>query len=232
MDKGKAKAAERSGERQRGGRATVAPDLAARERLLHATGELMTERRSTDVSLNDISNRCGVNSAMVKYYFGSKFGLMVELLRKVLGPAIIQLRHLADMPKSPQEKLRIHISGMANSYLRYPYVNQLMHQLLAEDPATFGPLIATEFSKPIAEVQGRILQEGIASGLFKDVDPMMFYFHVIGACDQLFFGRYQMEHVFGVDEIDDALRRRFVDHLCAVIFDGIVKRPPDAAKSY
>ena len=135
-----------------------------------------------------------------------------------------QLQHLPDMDLPPQQKLRVHISGMVRSYFQFPYVNRVMHQLLLEDTATFGPLIAEEFSKPVAEAQRRILEEGIAAGVFRTVDPLLFYFHVVGACAQLFFGRYQLEHVFGVPSITDTLQRQYVDHLCGVILEGVLTR--------
>lgn len=200
-------------------------EVATREQLLIAAGDLMAERRSTDVSLSDIAKKSGLNSALVKYYFGNKSGLLVALLRMVLGPGVEQLQHLVKMNLPPRQKLRIHISGMARSYFLFPYVNRLMHQLLSEDSATYGPLIAEEFIKPVALAQQQILDEGVASGIFRALDPLLFYFHVVGACDQLFFGRYQLEHVFGVSEITDELQRRYVDHLCGVILNGVLSVP-------
>ena len=165
-----------------------------------------------------------MNSALVSYYFGNKSGLLLALLRKVLAPAMVQLQHLPDMPVPAPEKLRIHISGMVRTYFQYPYVNRLMHDLLSDDVEKFGAIIAEEFSQPVAEAQRRILQEGVESGVFRPVDPIMFYFHVIGACDQLFYGKYQLKHVFGVAEVSDELRHKFVDHLHQTIVEGILIR--------
>lgn len=200
------------------------PDIATQEQLLNAAGELMIERGVPDVSLSDIAAKSGLNSALVRYYFGNKAGLMVALLRKVLHPAMLQLEHLSEMKLPPQDKLRIHISGIVNVYFRHPYVNRLMHQLLSDDAATFGSLIAEEFSKPVADAQKQILQEGIDAGIFRPVDPLLFYFHIVGACDQFFYGRYQLKHVFGLDSISEDLKRRFVDHLYKVVIGGISRR--------
>ncbi|MDO7836475.1 TetR family transcriptional regulator [Sphingobium sp. HBC34] len=196
-------------------------DVATREQLLIAAGELMAERGVSDVSLSDIAIKSGLNSALVKYYFGNKAGLMIALLRKVLGPAMLQLHHLSGMKLPPEEKLRIHISGMVMIYFQYPYINRLMHQLLSDEPDTFGSLIAQEFSAPVAAVQKHILDEGFAAGTFRKIDPLLFYFHIVGACDQLFFGRYQLEHVFGIKAINNQLKSQFIDHLYSVVLDGI-----------
>ena len=193
----------------------------ARDQLLDATGVLMTEQRSIDISLAEIAERSGLNSALVKYYFGSKNGLLVELLRKVLGPRMAELEPLARADMAPNEKLRIHINGVVNTYFKYPYVNRLMHYLLTEAGQEYGKIIAEEFARPLVDAQSVILAEGKAAGLFRETEPMMFYFHLVGACDYLFFGRATLDHVFGVKEIDQATKRRYVDHLYQTLTQGL-----------
>ena len=48
----------------------------AREQLLEAASEIMREGDTIDLSLSELSLRAGLNSALVKYYFGNKNGLM------------------------------------------------------------------------------------------------------------------------------------------------------------
>ncbi|WP_409020632.1 TetR family transcriptional regulator [Brevundimonas vesicularis] len=193
----------------------------ARDQLLEAASDLMTERTSVDITLSDLASRSGLNAALVKYYFGSKNGLLLEVLRKVLGPPMQELEPLLSMPLSAEEKLRVHISGVVNTYFRYPYVTRLMHYLLAEDNGEYGRVIAEEFSRPLADAQAAILAEGAREGIFRQVDPMLFYFSLIGACDHLFYGRYSLQHVFGVEGIDLDLKRRYVDHLYGIISQGL-----------
>lgn len=193
----------------------------ARDQLLDATGELMTEQRSIDISLSEIAERSGLNSALVKYYFGSKNGLLVELLRKVLGPRMAELQPLARAELAPNEKLRIHINGVVNTYFKYPYVNRLMHYLLTEAGQEYGMIIAEEFARPLVDTQRAILAEGAEQGIFRDTDPLMFYFHLVGACDYLFFGQATLKHVFGVEEVTQDLKRRYVEHIHHTLTKGL-----------
>lgn len=94
----------------------------------------MIERGTTRISISEISEKSGLNTAMVRYYFGSKSGLLMELLRHAFGPVNSQLELLVSAPLPPQEKLRIHVSAVINSYFKHPYANRLTHQMLAEDP--------------------------------------------------------------------------------------------------
>ena len=105
-----------------------------------------------------------------------------------------------------------------------------LHQILADDGAEYGKMIADEITSPIIRCQQAILKEGLESGNFRAVDPMFFYYHVIGACDHLFYGQYSMKHSFGVERITEAVKRAYIEHLCTTILHGVpVDRPEPAA---
>jgi len=76
-------------------RRTRAPDAKSRqtrERLLHATVELMAEIGVDRVRTRSIAERAGVNPALVHYHFGSVSALVMEAaqdaLLRTLGPAL------------------------------------------------------------------------------------------------------------------------------------------------
>lgn len=192
----------------------------SRVRLLRTAGELMAERGTIDVSLSEIARRSGLNAALVKYYFGNKQGLMFALVSDVLGMALEQMRGLVDMDLDPVEKLKVHIKAIINIYFRFPYINRLIHVML-EDP-NYGRLVAETVSKPLANTQRELLEGAIASGKFRPIDPMLFYFIVLGACDQLFFGQHVLRVAFGINEIDDDLRRRYTATLLDTLLKGLL----------
>lgn len=188
--------------------------------LLQAAAELMIERGTIEVSLNEIAQRSQLNSALVKYYFGSKNGLMLALTQDVLGASLEQLKGLVEMDMPVVDKLKLHIKGIINVYFRYPFVNRLIHAMLMEQELAIQ--VAETISKPLAETQRKLLQEGMDSGKFKRIDPMMFYFIVLGACDQLFFGQHVLNRAFGVEKIDEELKRGYTNALMDLVLGGIL----------
>lgn len=192
----------------------------SRTQLLQAAAALMSERGSIEVSLSEIAQKSQLNSALVKYYFGSKNGLMMELVKEILGRALIQMDELVEMDLDPVEKLKLHIKGIITVYFRYPFVNRLIHAMF-QAPET-AKEVAEAISKPLAKTQRRLLQEAVAQGRIREIDPMLFYFIVLGACDHLFFGQHILHHCFGVDEIDDNLRRRYTDTLLDMVLTGLL----------
>lgn len=192
----------------------------SRDQLLAATAELMIETGSVDVPLSDIAARSGLNSALVKYYFGGKSGLLVALANDVLGRAVGQMDELLQMDLDPVEKIKLHIKGVITVYFRYPFVNRLLHALFM-DPVT-ARQVAESISGPLAATQRRLLQEAEKANLIRPIDPMMFYFIVLGACDHLFFSQNVLKYTFGIEHIDDDLRRRYTDTLLDLVLRGLL----------
>lgn len=201
---------------------TSAQRLNARDALLQAAGELMNERDTLEISLSEIASRARVNSALVKYYFGNKHGLQLALLERDVGKSMAQLSHLVDSNVGPVEKIRVHIAGLINIYFRSRYLNKLLFMLLRESSPEQAQDISDRLIKPAADAQRQILEEGWASGDFRKVDPMLFYFTVIGACDQIFTASFALSTVFGGAPLNDDLRRQFIDHTCTVLLNGIM----------
>lgn len=61
--------------------------MSTRDQILNAAWKLFSERGFEDVSVRDVTNAADVNLASVSYHFGSKDGLIQEVVKKVLNPA-------------------------------------------------------------------------------------------------------------------------------------------------
>jgi AcrR family transcriptional regulator len=201
---------------------------ATAEKLLVAASELMIERSSIDVSLSDIAQKSGVNAALVKYHFGNKEGLLLALLARDAANEISSLEYLLAQPVTPTEKLKLHIAGIIRAYHRFPYMNRLIHYLLHETGAEAAEEVSKFFVAPLLDFQRRLLAEGIKSGEFRKIDPVLFYTSLIGACDHLFFGRQAMSRASGVGPVTDDVCREYIKHMEALICGGMLK-PEGAA---
>jgi AcrR family transcriptional regulator len=200
-------------------RRTSRSDAAAR--LLAAASSLMIERGSTEISLGDISERSGVNSALVKYHFGNKTGLLVALLERDAQSAMEQLNALLRADLSPTAKLKLHIAGVVNAYYRTPYLNRLIHDLLHQSSDEVARQVADFFVGPVVEFERQLLAEGIRRGEFRDVDPMIFYFTLFGAIDHMFYARHTLLYGFGVSEVTEDMRRKLIDLVTEMVLGAI-----------
>lgn len=161
----------------------------SRDLLLQATSELMVEKGTFDVSLHAIARRAGVTAPLIKYYFGNKDGLLVALAERDTGRSLVQLEELVEMKLDPAAKLRFHVRGIVQTYARFPYLNSLLDNLLKDDASEAAERLKASFVRPLIEAQRRIIEEGIAQGKFRPIDPSMAYFLIIGACQYIFTTR-------------------------------------------
>lgn len=181
------------------------------ELLLEAASRLLAERSHVDISLSEIAEASGLNSALISYHFGNKEGLLLALVRRDAEAALAELAQLLALEISPQEKIRLHIHGVIHTYAKVPYLNRLMHMLLDSSNAELSKELARFFIEPLVAAQTQIIDEGVSIGAFRRVDPMNFYFTVIGACDILFCGRPSLENVFNIDRLTPALCEQYAD---------------------
>jgi AcrR family transcriptional regulator len=200
-----------------------APKNTTADKLLVAASELMIERSSIDISLSDIAQKSGANAALVKYHFGNKDGLLLALLARDAATEVANLEYLLSQPITPTEKLRLHIGGIIRAYRRFPYMNRLIHYLLHETSAEAASEVSKFFVAPLLDFHRRLLAEGVRSGEFRKVDPVLFYTSLIGACDHLFFGRQAMSRASGVGPVTDQVCRDYIKHMEALICAGMLK---------
>ena len=192
------------------------------EKPLVAASELMIGRSSIDVSLSDIAQRSGVNAALVKYHFGNKDGLLLALLARDAATEVANLEYLLAQPIAPTAKLKLHIAGIIRAYHQFPYMNRLIHYLLHESSVDAADEVSKFFVAPLLDFHRRLLAEGVKAGEFRDIDPVLFYTSLIGACDHLFFGRHAMSRATGVGPVTDEVCRQYIKHMEALICGGVL----------
>ena len=195
-----------------------------KDRLIAAAREIMTERNAVEFSLQDVAARSGLNSALVKYHFGNKDGLLLAILERDAETSLKQVEKLLAREMPATQKLSIHMSGIIETYFRKPYMNRLVHMLVHERGDEAAQQVSRFFVEPLARFQRQMLEEGVKSGEFKEVDPGFFYHAVGSACDALFRWHPESRRIWGVATINDAQRRRYADFVVDLVLNGLVRR--------
>ena len=196
--------------------------------LLDATAAVLSERSNIDVSLSDIAQRSGLNSALIKYYFGSKEGLLLALLEQVAEKSMAGLASLVEMDISAEQKLRIHIIGIINTYYRSPYINRLINYMIAQGDTASGERVAKIFVEPMVAAYRSVVAQGVADGALRDLDPGMLYYSVVGACEHIFYAGYSLPTTMNAAELTEDIKQRYVQHVLDLCFRGVLARPATA----
>ena len=204
--------------------AVTEPPAGAREHLLQTASTIMREGDIVDISLSELSLRSGLNSALVKYYFGNKAGLMKALLDRDMDGIVHEVDALMAKDMAPDVRLKRHIGAVVDTYFKTPYLNRLLMRLVRESDDEEAHRIADSYLTPLSRAYDRLIEDGIKQGLFRNVDAQLFYFTVTGAADRFFASRLVLKHCYDTDTLTEELRDRYRNHLIDFIMAGILAK--------
>jgi AcrR family transcriptional regulator len=90
---------------------------ATRANIIEAAGQLFAERGYADATSKAICERARTNIAAVNYYFGSRDGLYLALLREVHKRVMSMrfLQEIADSPLPAEDKLGVFLEGLVTA---------------------------------------------------------------------------------------------------------------------
>jgi TetR/AcrR family transcriptional regulator len=204
--------------------AAVEAPPGAREHLLETASKIMREGDLVDISLSELSLRSGLNSALVKYYFGNKAGLMKALLDRDMEGIVQSVDALMAKDMAPDVRLKRHIGAVVDTYYKSPYLNRLLMRLVRDSDSEEAHRIAVSYLAPLSKAYDRLIADGVKQGLFRNVDPQLFYFTVTGAADRFFSARLVLRHCFDTDTLTEELRDRYREHCIDFIMAGILAK--------
>lgn len=185
----------------------------------------MREGDIVDISLSELSSRSGLNSALVKYHFGNKAGLLKSLLDRDWQAIVTSVDALvAKDGWDPETKLRRHISKVIDTFYAVPYLNRLTMRMVRESDDAEARRIADSYLSPLYRAYEQLIGEGVEAGVFRPIDPQLFYFTVTGAVDRFFSARLVLKHCFNQDTLTEELRDRYREHTIDIIMAGILAR--------
>ena len=207
------------------GEGALAAPASARSLLLDTASALMREGDLVDISLSELSLRSGLNSALVKYYFGNKAGLLKELLERDMAEIVQSVDALLAKDMDPEAKLRRHMAAVVDTLFRTPYIHRLLMRMVRESAPDEAQRLADNYLLPLLKAYERLISDGVAAGVFRPVDPQLFYFTVIGAADRFFSARLVLRYCANAQPLDESLRDRYRTHLNDFVVAGILVQP-------
>ena len=165
---------------------TQARLAAARERIVAAARDQVAEGGYGSASVQSVARRAGVATGSVYRHFPSKAELFAEVFRRASQRELDLVSELtADRSLAPPQRIAAAVEAFARRALAAPV---LAYALLAEpvDPAVEAERLA--FRRGYREAFARALEDGIASGAFRELDPRTAAAAIVGALGEALLG--------------------------------------------
>jgi TetR/AcrR family transcriptional regulator len=168
---------------KRGRRKVENPAIA--RRILAAAEQHFAAQGMAGARTEEIAADARANKAMLYYYFGNKR----RLHRAVLENLFRQLRNGVYAPPkkglSSREQLRGYITGYFDFLASHPNYPRLVHREAMEATRHFE-WIVQQYLRPFHNQIVRTIENGVAAGEFRAVDPAHMAFSILGMTTSYF----------------------------------------------
>ncbi|UAJ12576.1 TetR/AcrR family transcriptional regulator [Glacieibacterium megasporae] len=160
------------------GRPVSGENDVGRERLLVAAEELLREMPPSRVTISRIARAANADPALIRYYFGNRAALLVEVIDRVTGHPRLEAR-----PKEkPVAELGAHIARTVQLVRRAPYLHRLINDELEEIGNKEARERVRGMNRDVVDYYRKLLSADGGVDLVA-TDPLFLHLAVLGASD-------------------------------------------------
>ena len=174
--------ARKAGRRQ--GRARIraqarAREHGSRERLLDAAAVEFAARGFAGANVDRIARAARVNKAMIYYHFRSKAALYEEILADMFHAVHARVREVAASGRPPEDQLERFVEAIAIEAEARPHFPPIWFREIADGGKHLGDRSLADVAGVVQTLVG-ILQQGVRSGKFQRVNPLLVHMGIVG----------------------------------------------------
>jgi TetR/AcrR family transcriptional regulator, fatty acid metabolism regulator protein len=190
-----------------------------RIKIANALRDLLAEKDFNSITTSEISNKSGVNEALIYRYFGDKRGLLHQVLKEHLDEFVKRIALDQKGPAGSLNKLRRLIGSTIDFYDR----DRVFSKMLLIEVRNYPGYFDSETYMTIKQYTNMLLaaiEEGVADGEIRsDVSPAYLRQIILGAIEHMVLPALIHNSKIDVEA--------YQDEISSVVFNGI--RTADAS---
>jgi len=191
----------------------VKPEAPIREELMRAALKLFTQRGYSATTVRELVEEAGVTKPVLYYYFRSKEGLFLELMRTHFG----RLEAMVDVYRKGEGSVRSRLMAMLDKGFSYVQRDcdfiRLMHAVYFGPPGEAPYFDFDAYHQRYHDLITRLLEEGIEGGEFRPGNAGDMAWIVLGTVEIAIEDQICSQ----ASRIDREVLRRLLD----LVFDGL-----------
>jgi len=141
-----------------------------RARIVAVTSELLGTRGIDQVSLDEIAAQAGVRKQTVLYWFGSRAGLVDNVIEVTLDQLVADVRHAVDKCDGDAlERIDAVVVTIVAAAVRRPHLLGLLRDLRHLPPERAEAIVRR--LRPVVDTAVDTLSDGMVVGTLRPADP-------------------------------------------------------------
>ena len=155
-----------------------------REVILDAAYTLFIEKGYWDTKIIDIADAAGIGKGTIYEYFESKDAIFLELFKTKVAAGYETLPDLLNREINCEHKIKKYIETELENTSRFTFSRNFLMDLMMKSDAFRNQALIESIHKLVAEkfrIMFLIIEEGVKSGEFRNVDPLLATVSVMGA---------------------------------------------------
>ena len=151
----------------------------SKQLILENAKKLFAKQGFSASSMDELGKMCGLNKAMIFYYYKNKQGLFEAVMIDILSGIETAIEEKIKNYSKPIERLESFIKTYGEFACKHPYFPALLLKELSSSGAVLNEQLFSHM-KSLYSKFSQILKDGEEKGCFKDIKPMVLYFMIIG----------------------------------------------------
>lgn len=146
--------------------------------IIHAATEVFAEKGFEGARVEEIAERAGINKAGLYYHLGNKADIYTAVFREVMGGTIVSIQERIKQEACPEAKLKAYANELAVNVDNYQFVAPLMMREIISGAKNL-PDECLAMMMQVMQILKEIVDEGVAQGIFKDMNAMIIHMLII-----------------------------------------------------
>jgi len=152
---------------------------ATKARIIKNAMILFSQKGYDATTADDVAAACGVNKAMIFYYYKNKAGLYEAVMSEALAAIHAEVITSEKCCVSPLADLEAFIRTYASYCEQNPYLPALLLRELSSSGAHLPEMMFSSM-RQLFTLLSEILTAGQKQGIFQNAQPMIIYFMIVG----------------------------------------------------
>ncbi|HLP93410.1 MAG TPA: TetR/AcrR family transcriptional regulator [Saprospiraceae bacterium] len=167
------------------------------QKIFDAAHEIFTQKGMDGAKMQEIADKAGINKALLHYYYRSKEKLYEAVVKAVMAKALPTVRQVIESELPLEEKITRFIDFYIGLISKNTFIPLFIISEINKHPDHFFENVMPK-QLPQPEIFFRQVQEEVAAGRIRPIDPRHLIINIISLCIFPFLGKPLMRMLLGL----------------------------------